>query len=233
VPRSRHPRPSDARSPSQNPLRASQEVRTPAPKQVWVPFRRFCPVAEGVGRDGTPSGQACTADSGHNQKKRSQIPCSTKSSSSAASDRTALETNGWTPESHVTVLADGADGLNNLVCAATEKATRKILDWFHISMRLRHIEQMSRGMVVVADRSQAVLLKELLVTKLPNVRYQMWNGQWRAALDRMGALYRASAHLQNCSPYSDAERVRRFREHLVNLRDYLCRNWSGLTNYAR
>jgi hypothetical protein len=33
------------------------EVRTPAPKQVWVPFRRFRPVAEGVGRDGTPVGQ--------------------------------------------------------------------------------------------------------------------------------------------------------------------------------
>jgi single-strand DNA-binding protein len=33
------------------------EVRTPAPKQVWVPFRRFGPVAEGVGRDGTPVGK--------------------------------------------------------------------------------------------------------------------------------------------------------------------------------
>lgn len=70
--------------------------------------------------------------------------------------KAALETNGWTPESHVTVLADGADGLNNLVCAAMEKATRKILDWFHISMRLRPIEQMSRGVAVVADGSQAV-----------------------------------------------------------------------------
>jgi hypothetical protein len=36
VPRSRHPRPSDARSPSQNPLRASQVVRTPAPRQAVV-----------------------------------------------------------------------------------------------------------------------------------------------------------------------------------------------------
>ncbi|WP_213807887.1 hypothetical protein [Granulicella sp. dw_53] len=44
------------------------EVRTPAPKQVWVPFRRFHPVAEGVGRDGTPYGQACTADRGTNQR---------------------------------------------------------------------------------------------------------------------------------------------------------------------
>ncbi len=69
VPRSRHPRPSDARSPSQNPLRASQEVRTPAPRQAVVPFRRFYPVAEGVGRDGTPVGQACTADSGQTKRK--------------------------------------------------------------------------------------------------------------------------------------------------------------------
>lgn len=102
--------------------------------------------------------------------------------------KAALETNGWTPESHVTVLADGADGLNNLVCAATEKATRKILDWFHISMRLRPIEQMARGVAVVADGSHAVLLKELVEVKLPNVRHQTWNGQWHAALDRMGDL---------------------------------------------
>jgi hypothetical protein len=62
VPRSKHPRPADARSPSQNPLRASQEVRTPYPRRAVVPFRRFRPVALGVSRDGTPVGQACTTD---------------------------------------------------------------------------------------------------------------------------------------------------------------------------
>src|SRR5258708_27757640 len=51
-----------------NPLRASQEVRTPAPRQAVVPFRRFYPVAEGVGRVGTPVGQACTADSGQTKR---------------------------------------------------------------------------------------------------------------------------------------------------------------------
>src|SRR5258708_32048520 len=50
------------------------EVRTPAPRQAVVPFRRFDPVAEGVGRDGTPSGQACTRQR-TNQKKWSQTPC--------------------------------------------------------------------------------------------------------------------------------------------------------------
>jgi hypothetical protein len=147
--------------------------------------------------------------------------------------KAAPESNGWAPKSHVTVLADGADGLNGFVCAATEKATRKILDWFHIGMRLHPMEQMSGGMAVVADRSRAALLKELLETKLPNVRHQMWKGQWHAALDRMGDLYRASARLLNYATPGDADRVPRFREHLVNLRDHLCRNWSGLTNYAR
>ncbi len=36
-----------------------------------VPFRRSRPVVEGVGRDGTPSGQASTADSGQARRKRS------------------------------------------------------------------------------------------------------------------------------------------------------------------
>lgn len=147
--------------------------------------------------------------------------------------KAVLEANGWTTESRVTVLADGADGLNNLVCAATQKPTRKVLDWFHISMRLRPIEQMSPGVAKVADGAQAIALKELLETKLPNVRHQMWNGKWHQALDRMGDIYRTSKHLQNYCSLSARDRVSRFREHLVSLRDYLCRNWSALQNYAR
>ena len=38
------------------------------PQASWVPFRRFYPVAEGVGRDGIPVGQACTADSGQTKR---------------------------------------------------------------------------------------------------------------------------------------------------------------------
>ena len=44
------------------------KVRTPCPRQAGVPFRRFNPVALGVGRDGTPSGQACTASSGQTKR---------------------------------------------------------------------------------------------------------------------------------------------------------------------
>src|SRR5580704_4463326 len=47
---------------------APSKVRTPSPRQAVVPFHRFRQVASGVGRDGTPFGQACTADSGQTKR---------------------------------------------------------------------------------------------------------------------------------------------------------------------
>ena len=71
--------------------------------------------------------------------------------------KAALEANGWTPKSKVRVLADGADGLSNLVDAAAGKPTERVLDWFHISMRLQPIEQMSSKIAMAAGNSDAEL----------------------------------------------------------------------------
>ena len=142
-----------------------------------------------------------------------------------------LQDNGWTSESEVSVLADGADGLSKLVSTVAEKTTRRILDWFHISMRLRPIEQMSPGVAKAADSSDSVL-RELLNEKLPRIRYQMWNGKWRAALDRMPKIYSATERLVDSVSPADAERVHRFRQYLIDLCQYLRSNWSGLKNYA-
>jgi hypothetical protein len=145
--------------------------------------------------------------------------------------KAALQTHGWTQGSEVRVLADGADGLSNLVRTAAEKTIRQVLDWFHISMRLRPIEQMSSGIAHAAGSSDLVL-NELLNEKLPRMRYQMWNGKWQAALERIGMIYRATERLLDGLATGEVERVRRFRQHLVDLRDYLRSNWSALTNYA-
>ena len=129
------------------------------------------------------------------------------------------------------VLTDGADGLTKLVSGAAENAVHRVLDWFHISMRLRPIEQMSAGIANAVSSSDAVLT-ELLCEKLPRIRYQMWNGKWRAALNRMGRIYRATKRLLGSLSTTEEERVQRFRRHIVDLRDYLRENWSGLRKYA-
>jgi hypothetical protein len=146
--------------------------------------------------------------------------------------KAALETNGYTPQSQIRVLADGADGLTNLVSAVADQRTTKVLDWFHISMRLRPIEKMSPRIAIAAAGVNSTL-DELLSNKLPRMRYQMWNGKWRAALERMREIWRATKALLNTLFGNDAERVSRFRQHLINLRDYLRNNSSGLRNYAK
>jgi hypothetical protein len=140
-------------------------------------------------------------------------------------------TSALTLEEGKTVLADGADGLSNLVDAATGKPTARVLDWFHISMRLQPIEQMSSKIAMAAADSDAES-KQLLTVKVPRIRYQLWNGKREAALERIEAVYRATKRLEGCGSIDDAERVRRFRQHIIDLRDYLRSNWNGLRNYA-
>jgi hypothetical protein len=145
--------------------------------------------------------------------------------------KAALQANGWTPESQVRVLADGADGLGNLVGATTGKPTERVLDWFHISMRLQPIEQMS-SKIAMAEGDSDAELKHLLSEKVPRIRYQLWHGKREAALDRIEDIYWATKRLDASGSIDDAERVRRFRQHMIDLRDYLRSNWNGLRNYG-
>jgi len=145
--------------------------------------------------------------------------------------KAAMESNGWTPESQVRVLADGADGVGNLVGAAAGKPTERVLDWFHISMRLRPIEQMSAKLAMAVGDSDAEL-KQLLTEKAPRIRYQLWHGKGEAALERIEHIYAAAERLEVSGAGDDAERVRRFRQHLNDLREYLRNNWTGLKNYG-
>jgi hypothetical protein len=145
--------------------------------------------------------------------------------------RAALQTHGWTTQTKVVVLADGADGLKNLIQAAIDSEPRSILDWFHISMRLRPIEQMATKVAVALDDGKpdmAAFVRE----RLPNVRHQMWNGQFRAAIERMKTIYQGTCEAATRLGQAASEHMQCFRKHLRELRDYLVNNQTSLTNYA-
>jgi len=145
--------------------------------------------------------------------------------------RAALQANGWTAQTQVVVLADGADGLKNLVKAAVNSEPRSILDWFHISMRLRPIEQMAAKVAVALDEGNPDMAA-LVRQRLPNVRHQMWNGQWRPAIARMKTIYQGTCETATRMGHAAGEHMQRFRKHLRDLRDYLVNNQASLTNYA-
>ena len=75
-------------------------------------------------------------------------------------------------------------------------------------------------------------MKQLLLEKVPRIRYQLWNGKGEAALELIEAVCCATTRLKGFGSSDDTERVRRFRQHMIDLRDYLRGNWNGLRNYA-
>ncbi len=59
----------------------------------------------------------------------------------------ALRSRGWLPGREVTVLSDGDPALVESVRSAAGDRVRHILDWFHVSMRVRHVEQALAGLL--------------------------------------------------------------------------------------
>lgn len=59
--------------------------------------------------------------------------------------RAALLAQGWQTGTPGHRISDGEPALPSLVCAATKGTVLHILDWWHISMRVRHIEQALKG----------------------------------------------------------------------------------------
>ena len=145
--------------------------------------------------------------------------------------RAAMLANGWTNETKVIVLADGADGLKNLVKAAVNSEPRSILDWFHISMRLRPIEQMAAKVAGALEKDEPDMAT-FLTERLPNIRHQMWNGQWHPAIARMKIIYQGTAEATTRIGGAIGEHMQRFRKHIRDLRDYLVNNQTSLTDYA-
>ena len=56
----------------------------------------------------------------------------------------------------MTVISDGEAALPGLVRSATGGAIVHILDWWHISMRVRHVEQALRGIFALEQSVMSV-----------------------------------------------------------------------------
>jgi hypothetical protein len=90
----------------------------------------------------------------------------------------------------------------------------------------------SQAKVAVALDDGEPDMAALVRQRLPNVRHQMWNGQWHAAIARMKTIYQGTREAAPRIGQAAGEHMQRFRKHLRDLRDYLVDNQTSLTNYA-
>jgi hypothetical protein len=144
--------------------------------------------------------------------------------------RAALAALGWRPGSPVTVISDGEAALPGLVRAATGGAIVHILDWWHISMRVRHVEQAPRGVYALAPRHRAGL--DIVDMRVERLRHLIWNGYHDEARRELFGL----RHLASEAVYLNGERLRltvdRFLWHRDELRGYLANNETALIDYG-
>jgi hypothetical protein len=92
---------------------------------------------------------------------------------------------GATPSTPVTILSDGAEGPRSLGEAACVGPTRHVLDWFHLAMRIQHAAQAAKRWPAdtPGEREEGSRLAEAV----ERIRWRLWHGQVRRALDLIGA----------------------------------------------
>jgi hypothetical protein len=145
--------------------------------------------------------------------------------------RKALKEQGWQPGRSVTVLSDGEAALPGLIRSAVGEPVTCILDWWHISMRIQHIQQALRGVYALRPRHHAGL--DLVALRIERLRHLVWNGYHREARNELFGL----RHLASEVAYMNGETFRppiaRLLWNCDDLRRHLANNTDSLIDYGQ
>jgi hypothetical protein len=79
--------------------------------------------------------------------------------------RAALKAQGWMPGHAVTGFSDGDQSLCGTVMSAMRDCVTNVLDWFHLSMRLHHIEQVWQAIEDLKDELRSASRLTLMVSR--------------------------------------------------------------------
>lgn len=140
----------------------------------------------------------------------------------------ALCAAGWKPGRPVTVFSDGEPALPNLIRSAIGGPVEHILDWFHISMRIRHVEMAMKGLVQTKGFCG---IPALFRRPAERLRWWLWHGRTRMAATDLHWLIADCASLCRDEPLlrSAAERA---QARCRDLYSYLSNNIDALIDYG-
>jgi hypothetical protein len=137
---------------------------------------------------------------------------------------------GATAVTPATILSDGAEGPRALGEAASPGPTRHVLDWFHLSMRIQHVNQATKSCpdVFSDDRRMGTDLVEIIVDRL---RWRLWHGQIARALDLIGETLITLDGVANGEKLA-AVAARKVARLLRDLETYVCGQFDITIDYA-
>lgn len=143
--------------------------------------------------------------------------------------RGVLHKLGATAVTPITVLSDGAEGPRALGEAASPGPTRHVLDWFHLSMRIQHVDQAVKSWpdATADDRRTGAALVEAI----NRIRWRLWHGQVGRSLDLIGeTLMTLERPDTDASP--GARVARKVTRLLLDLEKYVCGQSGIIIDYA-
>ncbi len=145
--------------------------------------------------------------------------------------RAALQDQDWREGDAVTVISDGDPALPALVRSATGGPVEYILDWFHLSMRVHHVEQVMGGLCAL-ELPPLVPLDQAQID-VERLRHLLWNGDHERAceaLGRIGSWAKDAIVLNNLAVEAKA---RRLVARCTELRAYIENNEGALIDYGQ
>ena len=95
---------------------------------------------------------------------------------------TLVKTTSGSDRPRLSVITDGANGLQSFACRLPFSST-PVLDWFHISMRVRYLEQIIKGMRARTETEKAA--QRVLISRVDKLRWCFWHAKLEKAKDRM------------------------------------------------
>jgi hypothetical protein len=146
--------------------------------------------------------------------------------------RAALHEQGWREGEAVVAISDGDPALPALVHSATGGPVKHSLDWFHLSMRLHHVEQVMSGLAALEPPPRVPL--DSVQVEVERLRHCLWNGDHEKAIKTLG---RIVSWAEMADAASDTAMVTAKVERLVarctELRAYIENNTKALIDYGQ
>jgi hypothetical protein len=143
--------------------------------------------------------------------------------------RGVLHKLGATAATPATILSDGAEGPRALGEAASPGPTYHVLDWFYLSMRIQHVDQMTKSWPDVSadDRRTGTDLVEII----DRIRWRLWHGQVTRALELICAALVTLDGVANSEKLA-AVAARKVARLLRDLETYICGQSDIIIDYA-
>ena len=145
--------------------------------------------------------------------------------------RAALLDQGWRDGDAVTAISDGDPALPALVRSATKAPVQPILDWFHLSMRVRHVEQAFTGLRALEPAQQGPL--DRIQADVDRLRHLLWNGRHEDASEALGRIVSAAEDTAVVNGAAVAPKADRLVVHCTDLSAYIEGNADALVNYGQ